>query len=60
MVGSCCSALQVEIPLEQLQAALKLDTRLAVTALVEVFGDHSSASEVLYNRRCGNCFRIPK
>jgi len=33
----------VEIPLEQLQAALKLDTRLAVTALVEVFGDHSSS-----------------
>ena len=52
MVGSCCCALQVEIPLEQLHAALKLDSRLAVTVVVEVFGDHSSAFKVLHIQGC--------
>ncbi|CAE7207777.1 unnamed protein product [Symbiodinium microadriaticum] len=46
----------VEIPLEQLHAALKLDSRLAVTVVVEVFGDHSSSVNLKMVSDSGNTF----
>ena len=40
------SIASLEVPLQDLQTALKLDSGLFVTVVAEVFGDHSSAVEL--------------
>ncbi|CAE7022038.1 unnamed protein product [Symbiodinium sp. KB8] len=48
------SVSKVVVPVEQLQATMKLDLRLNVTVLAEVFGDHSSSTTLDRNKVSGS------